>query len=57
MTTKVILVHPDDVNLADVKAAAARFDSTVVGSRFVPRGRMYVGDGSVLDWQDGPDSE
>ena len=38
---RVILVHPDDINLADAKALAAEHDTTVVGSPYVRRGQIY----------------
>lgn len=38
----VVLVHPDDVNLADAKALAAQHDATMEGSRYVPRGQMFL---------------
>jgi hypothetical protein len=48
----IVLVHPDDVNLADAKALAAQHDATVVGSRYVPRGQMLLADSAAPEWQD-----
>jgi hypothetical protein len=39
---RIVMVHPDDVNLADAKALAARYDTHVVGNPYCPRGRMFV---------------
>lgn len=44
MKNPVVLVHPDDINLADAKACAAYYDTTVVGSPYVPRGQMLLAD-------------
>lgn len=44
----VVLVHPDDVNLADAKAAAAANGATIVGSKHVPRGKVFFTNGSTL---------
>lgn len=43
-----VVVHPDDVNLADAKALAAEYDASVVASPYVPRGRMYLVDRAAL---------
>ena len=47
MNETVALVHPDDVNLADAKAAAAQHNASIVGSPFVPRGRVFLVDASA----------
>jgi hypothetical protein len=39
--SRVVMVHPDDINLADVKALAARYDASVVGDHYCPRGKAY----------------
>ena len=39
---RIVMVHPDDVNLADAKALAAQYDTHVVGSPYVPRGQMFL---------------
>lgn len=39
---RVVIVHPDDVNLADVKALAAQYDTNVVGNPYCPRGKAFV---------------
>lgn len=44
----VVLVHPDDVNLADAKRLAADYDTTVEGNRVVPRGQMFLADAANL---------
>ena len=41
---KVVICHPDDVNLADVKALAAKYDTSVIGNRYVPRGKLFLAD-------------
>lgn len=46
--TKVVVVHPDDVNLADAKALAAEHGATVVGNPYVPRGQMFLVDPGAL---------
>ena len=38
----VVLVHPDDVNVADAKALAAQHGATVEGNRYIPRGQMFL---------------
>ena len=38
----VVMVHPDDVNLADAKAMAAQYDATVVGNPYCPRGKAFL---------------
>ncbi|MBA2952130.1 hypothetical protein GON03_19125 [Nocardioides sp. MAH-18] len=47
----VVLVHPDDVNLADAKALAAQHDTTVVGNRFVPRGQLLLVNPALWEWR------
>lgn len=50
--TKVVIVHPDDVNLADTKALAAQHGATIIGNRYCPRGSMLVIDPTALrPWQ------
>ena len=51
--TKILLIHPDDVNLADTKARAAENDATAIGSQYVPRGESYVIDPNEfpMRWQ------
>ena len=44
MNESVLLVHPDDVNVADVKALAAQHGVTAEGSPFVPRGHAFLVD-------------
>lgn len=39
---RVVMVHPDDVNLADVKAVAAQYDAHVVGNPHCPRGKTFL---------------
>lgn len=51
-TTWVLMVHPDDVNLADTKALAAKYGATVVGNRFVERGQITRTTQAVLDLAD-----
>lgn len=41
---KALLVHPDDVNLADVKALAAEHGVSAEGNRFVPHGHAFLVD-------------
>lgn len=40
--TSLVIVHPDDVNLADAKALAARHGATIVANRYIPRGTVFV---------------
>lgn len=47
--TTIVVCHPDDVNLADVKAEAAKYDATVIGNPYVPRGKLYVIDPAALE--------
>lgn len=49
-TNFVVLVHPDDMNLADAKAEAARYNATIEGNRFVKRGTILVTTQAVLDF-------
>lgn len=44
----VMIVHPEDVNLADLKARAAEHDATVVANPYVPRGQGYLIDRTSL---------
>lgn len=44
-----VLVHPESVNLADVKARAAELGATVVASVYVPLGAMFVVAPGALD--------
>lgn len=44
---QLVIVHPDDINLADAKRLAADFNATVVGNRYVPRGQMFLMDASA----------
>lgn len=46
---KVVMVHPEDINLADAKRLAADYNTTVEGNRFVPRGQMFLADAPSLD--------
>ena len=46
---KTLVVHPDDVNLADTKALAARYGTTVVGNPYCPRGQIFVIDPAALE--------
>ena len=39
---KTLIVHPDDLNLADVKAKAAELGITVVADKYIPRGQMVL---------------
>lgn len=45
----IVVVHPDDINLADAKAMAADYDTTVVGNPFCPRGKAFLIDPKCLD--------
>lgn len=47
--TLVVLVHPDDVNLADTKALAAQHGATVIGNPYCPRGKMFLLDPRALE--------
>lgn len=47
MKEPVVVCHPDDVNLADVKALAAQHDASVIANRYTPRGQMYLMDADV----------
>lgn len=47
---RVLVVNPDDLNLADAKAVAARHDASAVASRIVPPGRVFVVEPSGLKW-------
>jgi hypothetical protein len=47
--TRVVIVHPDDVNLADTKAAAAKHGATVIGNPYVPRGELFIIDPAALE--------
>lgn len=49
-TEPVVLVHPDDVNVADAKARAAELGATVVGNKWMPRGCMFVVAAGTLDF-------
>jgi hypothetical protein len=42
MSEPYLIVHPDDLNLADVKAKAAELGITAVGDKYVPRGQMIL---------------
>lgn len=53
---KVVMVHPDDVNLADVKALPAKHDASVVGNPYCPRGKAFVMDDPRVEWPE-PDPE
>lgn len=46
--TRIAMVHPADVNVADLKARAAEYGATVITNRYVPRGQMFLLDPSVL---------
>lgn len=46
--TRIVMVHPADVNLAEAKARAAEYGATVVSSPHVPRGRMFILDPAAL---------
>lgn len=52
--TKLVMVHPEDVNLADAKALAAEHGATVVGNPYCPRGRMFLIDPAALHWRARP---
>lgn len=45
---RIVMVHPNDVNLADAKAAAAEHNATVVGNPYCPRGKMLIIDPAAL---------
>lgn len=47
MADKIIIVNPDDVHLADVKAVAAKRNASVIGNPHCPHGQMFVIDGAV----------
>lgn len=40
--TPVVIVHPEDINQAHVKALAALHGASVIGNRFVKRGNCYL---------------
>lgn len=42
MTEPYLIVHPDDLNLADVKTKAAELGITAIGDKYVPRGKMVL---------------
>lgn len=44
----IVMVHPDDVNLADAKAACAEHNATVVGNEWCPRGTAFLINPAVL---------
>jgi hypothetical protein len=44
----IVLVHPEDVNIADAKARAADYDATIEPNRFVRRGECILTRRSVL---------
>jgi hypothetical protein len=46
MDEPILLVHPDDANLADIKAVAALHGASVQGSSTVPRGKGLLVDGA-----------
>lgn len=48
--TWVLMVNPEDVDLAEMKAKAAALGATVVANRFVPRGQAFRTRQSVLDF-------
>lgn len=38
----LVMVHPEDMNLADAKAMAAEHGATIVANRFIPRGMAIL---------------
>ena len=54
---KVVIVHPDDINLADAKRMAADYNTTVEGNRFVPRGQAFLVDARDLRFPPGKGTE
>lgn len=50
---RIVVVHPDDVNLADAKAQAAKYDATVVANPYCPRGKMLLIDPAALRFDPG----
>jgi len=52
--TVVIVVNPDDVNLPSVKALAASYGASVVGSPYVPHMQALFIDPAALraPWED-----
>lgn len=44
----IVVCHPDHVNLADVKAEAAKYDATVVANLYCPPGKMFMVDPTAL---------
>lgn len=49
MSTDVVLIHPDSVNVADLKAMAATFGAEVVLARSVPQGQAFFVPKSATD--------
>lgn len=45
---KVVIVHPEDINLADAKRLAADYNTTVEASPYVPRGQVFLTDSAAL---------
>ena len=41
---RMVMVHPEDINLADAKALAAKHNTSVVGNPHCPRGSMFLMD-------------
>lgn len=48
MSFDAVVVNPDDVNLADVKAVAAEHGADVVANPYCPRGQMFLIDRTAL---------
>ena len=46
--TALVLVHPDDMNLADAKALAAEHNATVVGCAWIPRGQVVLTEDEIV---------
>jgi hypothetical protein len=51
----IVVVHPDDMNLADAKSLAADYGATVVGNPFCPRGKAFLIDPRALNLTPTPD--
>lgn len=50
MKEPTLLVHPDDVNLADIKALAAEHGASVVPAPHIPRGQGFLVDAALLNF-------
>lgn len=46
--TTIVICNPADVNLADVKAQAAKYNASVVSNVYCPSGKMFLIDPAAV---------